>query len=349
MDGVVDAVNLLRHGPSAWNAGRAEVGHDLTHVEIRNANLAGAQLDHVDFDGSQLISVDLTGASLAGARLNGVEMDRVRLDAARLCDAELKGAVLDRCCLRQARLDGVEAYDARIKRSDLTGASICRARLVGGHIYNCNLSDVDWRDLVPDGVPFKRIVASAELLAHLRAHGCRVDLENQPLLEGLPDWDTIAVPDPDEPPAFILYGGRTYWFAVDRWDFFISHATADKEAFARPLAEALQAAGERVWLDAGEVKANDQLEEVIEYGVRAANFGVAILSPRYFGREWTERELDLLDRKRVFLVLHDGFTRHDLPASRPSLQSRVTLDSSAGAENVARALIDATSRPPGEF
>ena len=198
-------------------------------------------------------------------------------------------------------------------------------------------------------VAFKRIVASGQLLEHLRVRGCRIDLENQPLLEDWLDWDAIAIPDPDGQPACILSGGRTYWFAVDRWDFFISHATADKKRFAEPLAAALRAQGERVWLDAGEIKANDELADVIEYGIGAANFGVAILSPRYFGRAWTERELDLLERRNLFIVLHDGFTREDLPPARPSLRSRLTLDSSGGPQSVARALVDAISRPPGEL
>jgi hypothetical protein len=42
------------------------------------------------------------------------------------------------------------------------------------------------------------------------------------------------------------------------WDFFISHASEDKAAVARPLAEELVRAGFRVWLDVFEIKVGVQ-------------------------------------------------------------------------------------------
>jgi TIR domain len=175
-------------------------------------------------------------------------------------------------------------------------------------------------------VALKRVVGPASLLDRLRALGCRIELANEPLYEDLVDWD-----------------------AVDRWDFFISHASTDKERFARPLAEALEAEGQRVWLDAGEVHANDRLDAVIAYGASAANYGVAILSPRFLGREWTERELELLEGDRLFIVLCDGFALEELQRLRPSLRSKVTLSSAPGPAGVARQLVEAVSRPPGEI
>jgi uncharacterized protein YjbI with pentapeptide repeats len=343
------AIDLLRQGTDAWNHRRAKGRIDLTHVEIRNASLRRVDFTDVDFDGSEFVSVDLQDARCDGARLNGVHMDRVRLEGADLRRAECKGTDLDHVCLSGAHFDDVEAFELKIRRSELVGTTFRRAVLRSSHIYNCDMANADCTGLVADWLALKRVSASSQLLAELRMKGCRIELENQPRREDLLDWDGVAIPDPDGPPACILHEGRAYWFAVNRWDFFISHATADKEAFARPLAEALKRAGQRVWLDVGEVKANDDLDGVIEYGTRAANFGVAILSPRFFGRQWTEREIDLLDRKDLFLVLHDGFTLEELANHRPSLRSRVTLDSALGAEGVAHALVDAISRPPGEI
>jgi hypothetical protein len=198
-------------------------------------------------------------------------------------------------------------------------------------------------------VTLKRVVASTRLLEDLRRMGCLVELPNEPRREDLVDWDAAAVPDRGQGDPVIVHEGRAYWFTVDRWDFFISHATTDKESFARPLARALEARGQRVWLDAGEVKASDRLDNVIAYAARAANFGVAILSPRFLGREWTERELELLDGDRLFLVLHDGFTLDELQRLRPSLRSKVILNSEPGPARVARQLVDAVSRPPGQM
>jgi hypothetical protein len=349
MDAVVEAINLLRQGAKVWNAREPGAGLDLTHVEIRNAPLAGADFRGVDFDGSAFLSVDLSGACFDEARLNGVDMERVRLDGATLRDAEFKGSDIDRSSARGACLDGLHAYVSKIRRSDLQGITLRGARLEESHIYNCDLTGADFSDAAPDGLALKRVVAARGLLDRLRSSGCRIDLENVPRSEDWIDWDTVSVPDRAGEPAHVIHGGRVYWFAVDRWDFFISHASEDKEQAAKPLRDALEADGQRVWLDEGEILANDTLDEAIEFGTRAANFGVAILSPRFFGRRWTNHELDLLDRKEVFLVLHDGFTLDDLPDDRPSLRSRLIFSTSDGPSAVAHELIKAISRPRGEL
>jgi uncharacterized protein YjbI with pentapeptide repeats len=347
--GVISGVNLLRQGPAAWNAHRADVADDLSHLQIRNADLRGADLRGIDFDGTEIVNVDLSGANLAGARLNGVVMEKVRLDGATLVGAECKGTDLERVSLRAARLDDLEGFQLKVKRSDLTATSFRGARLRASHIYNSDLSGADLQGLDARDVALKRVVASTRLLDELRRMDCLVELPNEPRRDDLVDWDAAAVPDRGLGDPVIVHDGRAFWFTVDRWDFFISHATTDKESFARPLARALEAQGQRVWLDAGEVKANDRLDDVIAYAAGAANFGVAILSPRFLGREWTERELELLDSDRLFLVLHDGFTLDELQRLRPSLRSKVILTSEPGPAAVARQLVDAVSRPPGQM
>lgn len=349
MTDVADAINLLRRGVSEWNSGRADGPIDLSHIEVRGASLPGARLDRVDFDGSEFVSVDLSGASLRRSRLNGVHMELVRLERATLEGAECKGTDLDRVQLSGACLRDLQAFELKIRRSELSGVTFSGADLRSTHIYNSDLSRVAWNDVAVDWVALKRVDASDDLLDRLRRDGCRVELAHQRLHHDLVDWDSVAVPDPRGSPACIVHDGTTYWFAVGRWDFFISHATADKHAFARPLAEALRQLGQRVWLDVIELRANDDLDTVIGYGTRAANFAVAIVSPRFFGRPWTERELDLLTAKRMFLVLCDGFTLDDLEAIRPTLSSRVTIDGNSGPDAVARELVAAISRPPGEM
>lgn len=52
------------------------------------------------------------------------------------------------------------------------------------------------------------------------------------------------------------------------WDVFISHAGEDKQDVARPLSEALTAAGLRVWLDEDELRLGDSLRGKIDQGLR---------------------------------------------------------------------------------
>ena len=76
------------------------------------------------------------------------------------------------------------------------------------------------------------------------------------------------------------------------WDVFISHASEDKQAVVLPLAEALRKRGVSVWIDAAELQLGDSLSEKIDDGLAGSRFGVVILSPSFFGKQWPKRELD---------------------------------------------------------
>ena len=54
-------------------------------------------------------------------------------------------------------------------------------------------------------------------------------------------------------------------------DAFISHASEDKAAAARPIAQALAARGYTVWLDESELKIGDRLLDKIDDGLAIAS------------------------------------------------------------------------------
>jgi hypothetical protein len=66
------------------------------------------------------------------------------------------------------------------------------------------------------------------------------------------------------------------------WDVFVSHASEDKPAVARPLTELLQRAGLKVWLDENELTLGDSLSRKIDEGLARSAFGVVILSKNSF-------------------------------------------------------------------
>lgn len=82
-------------------------------------------------------------------------------------------------------------------------------------------------------------------------------------------------------------------------DFFISHASEDKEAVARPLADELKARGFRVWLDEFELRLGDSLRAKIDEGLRVSRFGVVILSPAFFSKRWPQQELNGLAAREM--------------------------------------------------
>ncbi|WP_415937973.1 toll/interleukin-1 receptor domain-containing protein [Streptomyces sp. 039-1] len=82
---------------------------------------------------------------------------------------------------------------------------------------------------------------------------------------------SVAVHEPVEPAGDVL-GGQT-------WDVFISHASEDKEAVARPLRNALTKLGVTVWLDEAQIRIGHSLRRKIDEGIRASRFGIVVLSP----------------------------------------------------------------------
>jgi hypothetical protein len=85
----------------------------------------------------------------------------------------------------------------------------------------------------------------------------------------------------------------------DEWDVFVSHASEDKEAIAKPLADALRAQGLRVWYDDFSLRLGDSLRQSIDRGLARSRFGVVILSAHFFEKHWPQQELNGLATREV--------------------------------------------------
>jgi hypothetical protein len=125
------------------------------------------------------------------------------------------------------------------------------------------------------------------------------------------------------------------------WDVFISHASEDKEGFVHPLAEELTRLGVRVWYDKFTLKLGDSLREKIDYGLRYSKFGVVVLSPSFFSKDWPKKELDGLvalevGGRKVILPVWHNVSREDVANYSPILAGRLAVSTSTGLGNVVR-------------
>ena len=84
------------------------------------------------------------------------------------------------------------------------------------------------------------------------------------------------------------------------YDFFISHASEDKEKFVRPLANELTKLGFKIWYDEFTLKLGDSLFEEISNGIKNSNFGIVVISKDFLKKEWTKKELNGLFSKEIF-------------------------------------------------
>ena len=117
------------------------------------------------------------------------------------------------------------------------------------------------------------------------------------------------------------------------YDFFIAHASEDKEDFVRALAEALRSKGARVWYDEFSLSVGDSLRRSIDRGLVESRFGVVILSEHFFKREWPQSELDglfVLEKEGVsrILPIWHKVARDEVAGYSPMLADKVALNTS---------------------
>jgi len=131
-----------------------------------------------------------------------------------------------------------------------------------------------------------------------------------------------------------------------QWDVFISHASEDKESFARPLAEGLIARGLGVWYDDFALTIGDSLRRSINRGLSESRFGVVVISRSFLSKEWPQKELDALaaregDGLKVILPVWHEIDKAEILKHSPSLADRLAARSSDGLKAVVESIISA--------
>jgi hypothetical protein len=116
------------------------------------------------------------------------------------------------------------------------------------------------------------------------------------------------------------------------YDAFISHASEDKEKFVKPLANALTRMNYRVWYDEFELRVGDSLRQSIDKGLINSRFGIVVLSPSFFAKNWPQYELNGLTAReiqgqKVILPIWHMVDREDVLAYSPVLADKVALSS----------------------
>ena len=115
------------------------------------------------------------------------------------------------------------------------------------------------------------------------------------------------------------------------YDLFISHASKDKADFVDELAAQARAAGLKVWYDQFRLGWGSRVRREIDKGLRSSYFGVVVLSPNFFDRQWPEYELDGLIQKDIaeqgrLLPIWHKLTHGDIVKYAPSLADRMALN-----------------------
>lgn len=129
-----------------------------------------------------------------------------------------------------------------------------------------------------------------------------------------------------------------------KWDIFLSHATEDQQDFVRPLADALEQAGIKVWYSESALKLGDNLRRSIDNGLAQSKYGVVVLSPAFFSKHWPQYELDSLAQlevngRNVILPVWHNVNRDDVVKYSASLANKVAAMSSDGIAKVVAEIV----------
>ena len=111
-----------------------------------------------------------------------------------------------------------------------------------------------------------------------------------------------------------------------QYDVFLSHANADKLAYIDDLYVALSRLKLNVFYDKEELSWGDNWKEKILEGTEKSEFAIIVISNNFFGRDWTERELnEFLQRQnesgqKIILPLLYNITFEDVKEHYPELE-----------------------------
>lgn len=130
------------------------------------------------------------------------------------------------------------------------------------------------------------------------------------------------------------------------YDFFICHASEDKDSFVTELVEALRNERVKVWYDELSIQIGDSIRKKIEEGISCSRHGVVVLSPHFLRKKkWTEHELDGLfaiedpDGERKILPIWYNVTEEEVKKYSAPLAMRSAARCDEGLPKVVEKII----------
>ena len=125
-------LDTLRQGIEVWNRWRErnpKVFPDLSHADLKD--------------------MVLRGANLAGVNLKGADLRKTTLENTNFSGADLRGVNLQQAQLRKADLSKANLNRANLRQADLQGANLAEASMVGAELGQANLQGAILREKGP--------------------------------------------------------------------------------------------------------------------------------------------------------------------------------------------------------
>ncbi len=127
---------------------------DLTDSFLSYSDLSQAQFHDVNFTRARLWFADLSGAMLQDADLPGVDFSNARLHGTNLGRANLSGANFQYATATKAWFESANLSRATFLRADLSGARLMKAGLTDADFLDANLNEANISGANLSGVRF---------------------------------------------------------------------------------------------------------------------------------------------------------------------------------------------------
>ena len=173
-------IEILRHGPKAWNSWREQNPDQRPNLEgvalgLSERQLGPANGGPVNLQGARLSRAFLRSACLSGADLEAADLAEADVSSARLDGANLTGANLAHAVLDNASFSGAILTSANVRGASLRGAKNLTQAQINALI--CDLSTIFPEHLVHpvstlaarsnDGLPLPREQADSKFFSPL--------------------------------------------------------------------------------------------------------------------------------------------------------------------------------------
>ncbi len=288
-----------------WNQWRRDNPDEA--IDLRSANLSGANLNYADLSSANLHCADLNRTDLSDANLNYADLSSANLHLAKFRDAKISGANLNRADLsgadlNDADLSGADLSNALLGGTDLRSADLSDADLSGTDLSGANLSGADLNNaLLGDALLGETLFADVDLSRVQGLTKCHYlgpsTLDHRTLSRSgqLPESFLRGVGLPD---TFIDYIPSLFNQPLQFYSCFISYSHMD-EAFAKRLHADLQDKGVRCWYAPEDLPIGEKIRVGIDQAIRKHDKLLLILSEHSVNSQWVESEMEAaLEKER---------------------------------------------------
>lgn len=116
---------------------------------------------------------------------------------------------------------------------------------------------------------------------------------------------------------------------MEKYSVFVSHSSDDKIEYVDDLVREMRALDISVFYDSDVIGWGDNLKDQIDNGLNTCKLAVIVISPSYFGKEWTEYEIQSLlirqnkENDKLILPILYNVSKEELVRHYPLLRNVV--------------------------